>query len=142
MGEYTWNPVFPDYFIGTGRLALIADTTASSTGLVAFDAGCRNNWHTHPVAQILVVTAGRGLYQEEGKPGRLFLPGDVVHTAAGVNHWHVATPTTAMSHVAITLKDAAGKAVDWGQPVTDEVFTAAAGRKTSFGGICTSFYLI
>lgn len=126
MSDLDWQPVAGHFFVGEAQLAMHTDTPACSVGEVAFTAGCRNNWHTHPVAQILVVTAGRGLYQEEGQPARLLLPGQVVYTGSGVNHWHGACPETAMTHLAITLKDEAGQQVVWGKEVSQEVYTQAA----------------
>lgn len=102
------------------------DTPACAVAQVTFEAGCRNNWHVHPVGQILVVTEGLGLYQEEGQPARFLRPGDVIHIKTGVNHWHGATPEQATSHIAITLKDKNGQMVTWGEPMTGEVFAAAA----------------
>ncbi|MCI1643814.1 MAG: carboxymuconolactone decarboxylase family protein [Bifidobacterium crudilactis] len=94
-------------------------------GTVHFDAACRNHWHTHPVAQILVVTRGFGIYQEQGEAARLLRPGDIVTTGSNVNHWHGACAHQSMEHVAVTLQDADGNAVTWGRSVNDEEYEAA-----------------
>jgi quercetin dioxygenase-like cupin family protein len=85
---------------------------------VTFEPGARTAWHTHPLGQILIVTAGAGRVQHEGGPVQDIRPGDVVWIPAGVKHWHGATPTAAMTHIAITeAKD--GKTADWLEKVTD-----------------------
>ena len=85
---------FSQYFIGQAYLArLTADTTLNCPiANVTFEPGCRNNWHSHTGGQILVATAGRGYYQEQGKPARELHPGDVVEIPADVIHWHGAAP--------------------------------------------------
>lgn len=115
----------PNFFDGTGSLTMHEADEEFSTGTVHFDAACRNHWHTHPVAQILVVTEGFGIYQEEGKAPRLLRSGDVVTTGKGVNHWHGACRNHAMEHLAVTLKDADGHAVSWGRAVSDAEYDAA-----------------
>lgn len=87
--------------------------------------GARNNWHAHPVAQLLVVTAGEALYKEEGKPAVRVRTGESAYTPAGVRHWHGAVPDAEMTHVAVTLKGPDGP-VEWGRPVTDEEYAQAA----------------
>lgn len=90
-------------------------------GLVNFDPGARSAWHTHPCGQILIVTAGIGWTQCWGEEKVEIRPGDVVTCPAGKKHWHGATPTTAMSHIAIQeWKD--GKAVEWLEKVSDEQY--------------------
>ena len=85
---------------------------------VTFEPGARTAWHTHPLGQTLVVTAGLGRVQREGGPVEEIRPGDVVWFAPGEKHWHGASPTTAMTHIAIQeVKD--GKVVDWLEKVTD-----------------------
>lgn len=90
-------------------------------GNVTFEPGCRNNWHIHHDGfQILLVTGGEGLYQEEGKAARLLKPGDVVVTHDGVKHWHGATKDSWFSHVAIT----AGTP-EWLEAVSDADYAKA-----------------
>jgi quercetin dioxygenase-like cupin family protein len=94
---------------------------ASAVGSVIFAPGARSAWHTHPAGQILIVTSGTGWAQEEGGQKREIRPGDVIWTPPGVKHWHGATATNAMSHIAITNM-AGGKNVDWLEHVTDEQY--------------------
>ena len=86
---------------------------------VTFEPGARTAWHTHPLGQTLIVTAGCGLAQREGGPVEEIRPGDAVWFAPGEKHWHRATATTAMTHIAIQEK-LDGKAVEWLEHVTDE----------------------
>jgi len=88
-------------------------------GEFVFAPGARSAWHTHPAGQMLIVTSGTGWVQEEGGPKREIKPGDVIWTPPGVKHWHGATATTSMSHIAITGTPG-GKNVEWLEPVTDE----------------------
>ena len=90
-----------------------------SAGLVTFMPEARSAWHTHPIGQYLVVTAGTGWYQEEGQPKQIMRTGDVVFAPAGVNHWHGATDTTSVTHYAIQAAED-GSAVTWGEKVSDE----------------------
>src|SRR4051812_45000270 len=87
-------------------------------GQVEFAPGARSVWHTHPAGQTLIVTSGTGWVQEEGGPKITIRPGDVISTAPGVKHWHGATTTNSMSHIAITPA-LDGRNVDWMEPVTD-----------------------
>lgn len=119
------NPAPTDFFVGEAYLAGLEDNGELSAGNVTFRAGARNNWHTHTVGQLLIVTNGEGLYQEEDKPARRIRRSDTVYTAAGVNHWHGATADQEMAHVAVTLKDPRGDVVAWGNSVTDEEFATA-----------------
>jgi quercetin dioxygenase-like cupin family protein len=92
-----------------------------SGGLVTFEPGARSAWHTHPCGQTLIVTTGLGWTQCEGEPKVEIRPGDVITCPAAKKHWHGATPTTAMSHIAIQeSKD--GRAVEWLEKVTDEQY--------------------
>jgi quercetin dioxygenase-like cupin family protein len=93
-----------------------------SAGHVTFEPGSRSAWHTHPAGQVLVVTSGTGWVQEEGGQKREIKPGDVIWTPPGVKHWHGATNTNAMTHLAIT-ENVNGKNVDWMEKVTDEQYT-------------------
>lgn len=103
-------------------LFLSAEDPARATGAsVTFEPGARTAWHTHPLGQTLIVTAGCGLVQRKGGPIKEIRPGDVVWFPPGEKHWHGATPNTAMTHIAIqeTLGD---KSVDWLEHVSDEQY--------------------
>lgn len=89
---------------------------------MTFDPGARSARHTHPMAQVLVVTAGLGRVQQAGGPVQELRPGDVVWTPPGVRHWHGAAPTTAMSHLAIQ-ECANGKNVEWMEKVGDDEYS-------------------
>jgi quercetin dioxygenase-like cupin family protein len=97
--------------------------TSSSGGQVIFAPAARSAWHTHPAGQILIVTSGTGWVQEEGGEKREIKPGDVIWTPPGVKHWHGATATTSMSHIAITNM-VGGKNVDWLEQVSEEQYRA------------------
>ncbi len=95
--------------------------TSNTGGLVTFEPGARSNWHTHPAGQVLIVTSGTGWVQDEGGEKRLMRPGDVIWTPPGVKHWHGATDTNGVSHIAITnMRD--GRNVEWLERVADEVY--------------------
>ena len=89
-----------------------------SAAYVTFDPGARSAWHSHPLGQTLVVTAGTGWVQEGGGAKQEIKPGDVIWTPPGVKHWHGATSTAAMTHMAVT-EALDGKNVDWMEKVTD-----------------------
>ena len=115
-----------EYFTGTVRIdPLFAATAPSriSAGVVTFEPCARSAWHTHPLGQRLIVTAGCGRVQRWGGPIEEIRPGDVVVIEPGEKHWHGAAPTTAMTHIAIqeTLD---GRNVDWLEKVTDEEYRA------------------
>lgn len=116
----------PQNFTGTVWVQPLAPKTANNNftiGSVTFEPGARSNWHTHPAGQTLLVTFGTGLYQEKGKPVRTISKGETIICDAGVEHWHGASSTSPMSHIAITnLKDDAG--VVWLKPVTDAEYNA------------------
>jgi quercetin dioxygenase-like cupin family protein len=95
--------------------------TSSSGGHVIFAPGARSAWHTHPAGQILIVTSGTGWIQEESGQKREIKPGDVIWTPPGVKHWHGATATNSMSHIAITNM-VGGKNVEWMEQVSDEQY--------------------
>ncbi|TPR42988.1 cupin domain-containing protein [Apilactobacillus micheneri] len=118
------NEAYAQYFTGQSYLnGLIAPNKEVnvSVGNVTFEPGCRNNWHIHHDGyQLLLVTGGEGLYQEEGQPARLLKPGDTVTTHDGIKHWHGATPNSWFSHISIT----AGTP-EWLEPVSDEQFQEA-----------------
>lgn len=86
---------------------------------VTFEPGARSHWHTHPCGQVLIVTSGLGWTQCEGEAKIEIRPGDVVTCPPGKRHWHGATPTTPVTHIAIQQADANGKVVDWMEEVTD-----------------------
>ncbi len=111
-----------DFFTGTVRVDPLFQPIApsrASGGLVTFEPGARSAWHTHPLGQTLIVTAGLGRVQRWGGPIEEIRPGDVVSIAPGQKHWHGAGPATAMTHIALTeMLD--GKNVDWLEKVSDE----------------------
>ena len=91
---------------------------------MTFEPGARSAWHTHPLGQTLIVTAGCGVVQREGEPARLIRPGDVVQCPPGEKHWHGATSTTAMTHIAIQ-EALEGKVVNWLDKVIDNEYQSA-----------------
>jgi quercetin dioxygenase-like cupin family protein len=97
------------------------DSMHSAGGHVTFAPGAHSAWHTHPAGQILIVTSGTGWVQKEGGDKPEIKPGDVIWTPPGVKHWHGATATNGMSHLAIT-NTVEGKTVDWMEPVIDEQY--------------------
>lgn len=114
----------PDYFTGAVRLdSPFSGSAPARVGgaIVTFEPGARTAWHTHPLGQTLIVTAGYGWLQQEGGPKEDIRPGDVVWIPAGVKHWHGATATTGMTHVAIA-ESLDGKTVEWLEHVTDAQF--------------------
>ena len=115
-------------FTGTVRIDPLFQPPEPARALgvsVTFEAGARTAWHTHPLGQTLIVTAGCGLVQSRGGPIRKIRPGDVVWCPPGEKHWHGATATTAMTHIAI-VERLDGKAVDWMEKVTDEQYQAGS----------------
>ncbi|HSV80730.1 MAG TPA: cupin domain-containing protein [Ramlibacter sp.] len=94
-----------------------------SGGLVTFEPGARSAWHTHPLGQTLIVTQGVGLVQRWDGPVQEIRPGDVVWIPPGEKHWHGASPTSAMSHFAIS-EQLDGKSVDWLEKVSDTQYTS------------------
>ena len=113
-----------EYFTGTVRIDPLfqANDPARALGAsVTFEPGARTAWHTHPLGQILIVTAGCGLVQRWGGPIEEIRPGDVIWFPPGEKHWHGATPTTAMTHIAIQ-EQLDGKVVDWMEKVSDEQY--------------------
>lgn len=110
-----------EWFTGTVRIDPLFQpkTPARAAGAcVTFEPGARTAWHTHPLGQTLVITAGCGWVQREGGPVEEVHPGDVVWFPPGERHWHGATPTTAMTHIAIQ-EALDGKVVDWLEQVSD-----------------------
>jgi quercetin dioxygenase-like cupin family protein len=112
------------WFTGTVRvdpLFQVGEPTRVSGGQVTFEPGARTMWHTHPLGQTLVITSGLGWVQCEGGPVEEVRPGDVVWFPPGEKHWHGATSTTALTHIAIT-ESLNGKNVDWMEKVSDEQY--------------------
>jgi quercetin dioxygenase-like cupin family protein len=115
-----------DWFTGTVRvdpLFMAPEPARVSGALVTFEPGARTAWHTHPLGQTLIVTAGCGWVQRDGGAIEEIRPGDVVWFPPGEKHWHGATATTAMSHIAIQEK-LNGSVVDWLEQVTDAQYGA------------------
>jgi quercetin dioxygenase-like cupin family protein len=113
-----------DWFTGTVRvdpLFQAPDPARVGAGQVTFEPGARTAWHTHPLGQTLIVTAGLGWVQREGGPIEEIRPGDVVWFPPGLKHWHGASPTTAMTHIAIQ-ESLGGKNVDWLEKVSDDQY--------------------
>ncbi len=118
------NTAYAKYFIGNSYLARVS-TEQIPFSNVTFEPGCRNNWHIHQArkggGQMLVGVAGRGWYQEEGKPAQEILPGTVIHIPAGVKHWHGAAKDSWFAHLAFEIpgEDTSN---EWLEPVTDEEY--------------------
>lgn len=109
------------YFTGTVRIDPLferPDPARVAGAAVTFEPGARTAWHTHPLGQTLIVTAGFGRVQREGGPIEEIRPGDIVWFAPGERHWHGASPATAMTHIAIQER-LDGRTVDWMEKVTD-----------------------
>src|SRR5687767_7704748 len=118
-----------EWFTGTVRIDPLFGSTAparAAGNAVTFEPGARTAWHTHPVGQVLIVTAGCGRAQREGGVLEEIRPGDVVWFEPGEKHWHGASPTTAMTHIAIQ-EALDGKAVDWMEQVSDEQYQGKPG---------------
>ena len=113
-----------EWFRGTVRIDPLFQPTAparAAAASVTFEPGARTAWHTHPLGQALLVTAGCGRAQRWGGAVEEIRPGDVIWFPPGEKHWHGASPTTAMTHIAIQ-EQADGKAVDWMEHVSDEQY--------------------
>jgi quercetin dioxygenase-like cupin family protein len=116
-----------DWFTGRVRIdPLFQSPPPARAGgaIVTFEPGARTNWHTHPLGQMLFVLSGVGRFQQEGGPVEDIRPGDVVSIPPDTRHWHGATPTTAMSHLAIQ-EALDGSPVEWLEPVTEEQYAGA-----------------
>ena len=119
------NTAYAQYFTGTSYLSILSKEQVF-IGNVTFEPGCRNNWHIHKSTQgggqILLVTAGRGWYQEWGKPARALHPGDVVNIPANVKHWHGAARDSWLAHLAVEVpgEDTAN---EWLEAVSDEAYS-------------------
>ena len=118
------NTAYEKYFIGQSYLAQISDSQIPFAN-VTFEPGCRNNWHIHKAekggGQLLVGVAGRGWYQEEGKPAVEILPGTVIHIPANVKHWHGAAKDSWFAHLAFAVPGEESENI-WLEPVTDEQY--------------------
>jgi quercetin dioxygenase-like cupin family protein len=115
-----------EYFTGTVRLDPLfqcADPARAAGAQVTFEPGARTAWHSHPLGQTLIVIAGFGLAQRWGGAIEEIRPGDVVSIPPGEKHWHGASPTTAMTHIAIQER-LDGRTVDWMEHVSDEQYRA------------------
>jgi quercetin dioxygenase-like cupin family protein len=120
-----------DWFTGTVRIDPLFDEPPPARvagASVTFEPGARTAWHTHPLGQTLIVTAGAGRAQRDGGPIEEIRPGDVVWFAPGEKHWHGASPTTAMTHIAIQEK-LDGKPVDWMEQVSNDQYDGREPRK-------------
>lgn len=117
-------PQFSKNFIGTAYLQMLIPAGTEFNcpiGNVTFEPGCRNNWHKHPGGQILLVTGGRGWYQEEGKPAQELHPGDVVKIPGNLKHWHGASKDSWFVHLSVETNVQAGPA-EWLEPVSDDEY--------------------
>lgn len=120
-GSQPSRPGPADWFTGTVRidpLFPVAAPARAAANAVTFEPGARTAWHTHPLGQTLIVTAGFGRAQREGGPVEEIRPGDVVHFTPNEKHWHGASPTTAMTHIAIQ-EALEGASVEWLEKVSD-----------------------
>jgi quercetin dioxygenase-like cupin family protein len=118
----------PDFFTGTAYVNMLVTDTDQQYNCqvydVVFEAGARNNWHKHPGGQLLLVTDGKGYYQEQGKAAQLLQKGDVIAIPPNVEHWHGATPDSTFSHIGISPNTQKGGAV-WLVPVTETEYSEA-----------------
>src|SRR3954454_1566697 len=124
VGSQTSTKGPADWFTGTVRIDPLfqaSDPARMACAKITFEAGARTAWHIHPLGQTLIVTSGLGWAQREGGPIEEIRPDDVVWFAPNEKHWHGATPTTAMTHIAIQ-EALDGKVVDWMEKVTDEQY--------------------
>jgi len=127
VGSQPSGKVPSEYFTGTVRVDPLFQAIAPARAVgacVTFEPGARTAWHTHPLGQTLIVTAGCGRTQRWGGPIEEIRPGDVVRIEPGEKHWHGAAPTTAMTHIAIQ-EQLDGKVADWMEKVADEQYSAA-----------------
>ncbi len=118
-----------DWFTGAVQIEPLfeaAEPARARGARVTFEPGARTAWHTHPLGQTLIITAGRGRVQRAGGPVEEVHPGDVVWFSPNEKHWHGATPDAAMTHIGIH-EALDGKTVDWLEPVSDEEYRAGQG---------------
>jgi quercetin dioxygenase-like cupin family protein len=119
-----------EWFTGIVRidpLIQTPDPARVQAASVTFEPGARTAWHTHPLGQTLIVTAGLGRAQRDGGPVEEIRPGDVIWFSPGERHWHGAAPTTAVTHIAIQER-LDGKAVEWLEHVADEIYLSPPPR--------------
>jgi len=124
MKQKGFKPAPTGYFSGEAfvkPLVVADEITNCNVSDVYFEAGCRNNWHTHPSSQILIIKEGTCWYQEEGKPVQKIATGGVINVLPGIKHWHGASPESAMVHIAINIDTDKG-VVNWLEPVADEQY--------------------
>ena len=118
------NDAYAKYCVGQSYLNMLS-LEQVVIGNVTFEPGCRNNWHIHHAdkggGQILLVTGGRGYYQEWGKEARELLPGDVMNIPAGVKHWHGAVPNSWFAHLAIEVPGENTRN-EWCEPVAEKEY--------------------
>jgi quercetin dioxygenase-like cupin family protein len=114
-----------DWFTGSVYIDTVAAAPPLAAAAVHFTPGARTAWHTHPRGQTIWVTEGVGVCQREGGPIEVIRPGDRVFFEPGENHWHGATASRFMTHVAMQLADDSGSPVTWGKHVTDEEYAQA-----------------
>ncbi len=125
------NTAYAKYFVGNSYLAPLSSEQVSVAN-VTFESGCRNNWHIHKAisggGQMLIGVAGRGWYQEEGKPAVEILPGTVIHIPANVKHWHGAAADSWFAHLAFDVPGE-NRSNEWLEPVSDEEYSRLATAK-------------
>jgi quercetin dioxygenase-like cupin family protein len=118
----------PDFFIGMAYVNMLITDADQQYNCqvydVVFEAGARNNWHKHPGGQLLLVTDGKGYYQEKGKTARLLQKGDVVAIPPDMEHWHGAAPDSTFTHIGISPNTQKGGVV-WLTPVTETEYSEA-----------------
>ena len=132
-GEQPSQTGSAEYFTGTVRIDSLFDASPPARvfgASVTFEPGARTAWHTHPLGQTLIVTAGKGRVQREGGPIEEIRAGDVVWFPPGEKHWHGASSTTAMTHIAIVEK-LNGKSAEWLEKVSDEQYAGGGLPATS-----------
>jgi quercetin dioxygenase-like cupin family protein len=118
------NKITNNNFTGSAWLTMLAETDTvydTQIGSVTFEPGARTNWHSHPGGQILLVTQGKGLYQEKGQPIQFIQKGDVIKCPPNIIHWHGATPADTMVHIAIGPNTDKGSVV-WLDKVKDDEY--------------------
>ncbi|MCC8170982.1 MAG: carboxymuconolactone decarboxylase family protein [Parabacteroides sp.] len=123
------NTAYAQYFTGQSYLAPLTQLKELNVPVsnVTFEPGCRNNWHSHTGGQLLIVTAGRGYYQEKGEPARELLPGDVVEIAPDVVHWHGAAPDSWFAHLAVACNPQTNQTT-WLGPVDDREYAEVTAK--------------
>lgn len=125
FGKGELNTAYAKYFIGNSYLNPLKGSSYLHMANVTFEPNCRNSWHVHntkySVGQILICTAGKGVYQEWGKKPVIMTPGTVVEIPSGVKHWHGAYPGSWFSHIAFSIPDESAK-TEWLEEVNDEEY--------------------